>query len=118
MNAPSDSVPAEKGSHHWWLQRATALVLVPLTLWFVPTMLNHIGDAHFAARAWVAQPAVALALIAYLAAAFFHAQLGMQVIIEDYVSAPRAQRNAQRATNTLLTVVAAIAVWSIVRIML
>lgn len=74
-----------EGSHHWWLQRASALALIPLTLWFVFAVLNHIGDSHAEVVAWVSHPGVALMLILYFGFMFFHAQLGVQVVIEDYV---------------------------------
>ena len=74
-----------EGSHHWWLQRVTALALVPLSLWFVFSIIGHIGDSHSEISAWMAQPSVALLLILYLCFMFFHAQLGVQVVIEDYV---------------------------------
>ena len=74
-----------EGSHHWWLQRVTALALVPLSLWFVFSIVGHIGDSHSEISAWIAQPSVSLLLILYLCFMFFHAQLGVQVVIEDYV---------------------------------
>ena len=74
-----------EGSHHWWLQRASALALIPLTFWFVFSVLNHIGDDYAEVASWVSQPGVALLLILYLGFMFFHAQLGVQVVIEDYV---------------------------------
>lgn len=74
-----------EGSHHWWLQRVTAIALVPLSLWFVFSIINHIGNSHQEVTTWIAQPSVALLLILYLGFMFYHAQLGIQVVIEDYV---------------------------------
>lgn len=74
-----------EGSHHWWLQRASAIALVPLSLWFVFSILNHIGDSHLEVVTWISRPGVALMLVLYLGFMFFHAQLGVQVVIEDYV---------------------------------
>lgn len=74
-----------EGSHHWWLQRVTAIALVPLSLWFVFSIINHIGNSHLEVTTWIAQPSVALLLILYLGFMFYHAQLGIQVVIEDYV---------------------------------
>jgi len=76
-----------EGSHHWWLQRVSALALVPLSFWFVFSILNHVGDGHAEVVAWVSHPGVALMLVLYLGFMFFHAQLGVQVVIEDYVHA-------------------------------
>ncbi len=74
-----------EGSHHWWLQRVTAIALVPLSLWFVFSIVGHIGDDHAAALAWVGQPGVALMLMLFLGFMLYHAQLGVQVVLEDYV---------------------------------
>lgn len=83
---PTTQPARESGARHWWLQRLSALALIPLTLWFVFAILARIDDAHPAALAWIAQPAVAVALCVYAALMFFHAQLGLQVVVEDYVA--------------------------------
>ena len=74
-----------EGSHHWWLQRMTALALIPLSIWFVFSVVSHIGDSHANVIQWLQQPEVAVLSLLYLAFMFFHAQLGLQVVIEDYV---------------------------------
>jgi succinate dehydrogenase / fumarate reductase membrane anchor subunit len=74
-----------EGSHHWWVQRVTAIALAPLSLWFVFAMMSHVGDSHEVAIAWISHPGVAVLLVLYLGFMFFHAQLGLQVVIEDYV---------------------------------
>ncbi len=74
-----------QGSHHWWLQRVTAIALIPLSIWFVFSVIGHIGDSQAAVQAWVGQPIVAFLLVLYLAFMFFHAQLGVEEVIEDYV---------------------------------
>jgi succinate dehydrogenase / fumarate reductase membrane anchor subunit len=74
-----------EGTTHFWRQRLTALVLTPLLLWFCFS-LAAMPVSHATLVAWVAQPAVAVALILLIFANFYHAQLGLQVVIEDYVS--------------------------------
>jgi len=108
MNTTVASKPAH-ASRHWLWQRATAVALVPLTLWFVFNILSAIGDSHAAAVAWAAQPGVAAALIAYLAAMFYHAQLGLQVVVEDYVAAPATRARLLLALRLINGVAAAIA---------
>lgn len=76
---------AKDGVHHWWIQRATAVALVPLTLWFAFGLAANVGGGYEAVRAWVACPFTAVALILFIATAFHHGQLGLQVVIEDYV---------------------------------
>lgn len=76
---------AKDGVAHWWAQRLTALALIPLALWFVGSIIGLVGASHSAALAWIGSPATAVLLIVLIAATFHHAQLGVQVVIEDYV---------------------------------
>ena len=76
---------AKEGVNHWWAQRMTALALVPLAVWFVISLLGMTGADHAAVKAWVGSPVVAALLILLIAATFYHAYLGLQVVIEDYV---------------------------------
>jgi succinate dehydrogenase / fumarate reductase membrane anchor subunit len=73
------------GTGHWWAQRLTAIALVPLTLWFAWTVLSLVGQDAFVARARLAEPVTGMLLVAYIVAVFWHTQLGLQVIIEDYI---------------------------------
>lgn len=70
---------------HWWNQRFTAIVLVPLTLWLVWAMVSLIGAGYAEAAAWIGHPFNTTLMIILLVALFWHAQLGLQVVIEDYV---------------------------------
>ena len=76
---------AKEGVHHWWAQRLTALALVPLVLWFVASVAGLAGAELAAVRGWIGQPMTAILLVLLIAATFHHMQLGMQVVIEDYV---------------------------------
>jgi succinate dehydrogenase / fumarate reductase membrane anchor subunit len=76
---------AKEGVGHWWMQRLTAIALVPLALWFVASLIAHVGVDHAAASAWLGSPAVFGVMALLIAAMFYHAALGLQVIIEDYV---------------------------------
>ncbi|MBA2491232.1 MAG: succinate dehydrogenase, hydrophobic membrane anchor protein [Gammaproteobacteria bacterium] len=76
---------AKAGFSHWWLQRVTSVALVPLLLWFAFSVASF-GDMHYAAFvAWVGSPIPTVLLILLLATLFYHLQLGLRVIIEDYV---------------------------------
>ena len=76
---------AKEGVTHFWAQRMTALALIPLTVWFVISLLFVLGADHGAVKAWVGSPVVAGLLILLIAATFYHAFLGLQVVIEDYI---------------------------------
>ncbi len=76
---------SQSGVGHWWTQRVTAAALVLLGLWFVVTVLSLLHADYTTARATVARPWNALLLIAFVLTMFWHAVLGLQVVIEDYV---------------------------------
>ncbi|HVO14360.1 MAG TPA: succinate dehydrogenase, hydrophobic membrane anchor protein [Alphaproteobacteria bacterium] len=76
---------AKEGVAHWWAQRLTALALVPLVLWFVISVVSHVGAGRAAVVDWLQSPIPAGLMILLIVATFHHAQLGVQVVIEDYV---------------------------------
>jgi len=76
---------AKEGVEHWWLQRVTAVALVPLTLWFVVAVIRLSGADIDTVRDWVGRPLPSILLVLLLIATFWHATLGLQVVIEDYV---------------------------------
>jgi len=76
---------AKAGSHHWWSQRVTAIALVPLTLWFVYSALTLAGSDYASGVKWLAQPTNGIFMVLLVIATFHHLQLGLQVVIEDYV---------------------------------
>lgn len=78
---------AKEGVHHWWAQRITAVALVPLTLWFIFSLASLAGADAAEAAAFVAQPLNAVLLLLLIAATFHHLQLGIQVVVEDYIHA-------------------------------
>ncbi len=76
---------AKHGFSHWWWQRVTAVALIPLTLWFVYSVLSLSGSGYDAASAWLSSPFNATLMLVFVFAMLFHAQTGLQVVIEDYV---------------------------------
>jgi succinate dehydrogenase / fumarate reductase membrane anchor subunit len=89
---------ARSGASHWWLQRLTAVALVPLTLWFVWSVLHLVGASHEEMLGWIGGPIPVVLLIALVVASFYHLALGLQVVIEDYVA-----NEATRLITLLLT---------------
>lgn len=76
---------AKQGTAHWWHQRLTAIALVPLSLWFVASMVALTGAEQQDVAAWLASRRSAVMMSLIFLAVFYHFKLGMQVIIEDYV---------------------------------
>jgi succinate dehydrogenase / fumarate reductase membrane anchor subunit len=88
--------------HHWWSQRVTAVALVPLTLWFVASLLVLAGASHGEVALWVARPHNAVLLLALIGATFWHGALGLQVVIEDYIHAEGARLAAMLAMKAAM----------------
>ena len=76
---------AHSGVHHWWLQRLTSVALVPLTIWFVVSLLALPSLGYETVSAWMGQSSTALLLVLFVLVATWHSQLGVRVVVEDYV---------------------------------
>ena len=76
---------AKAGVDEWWRERVSALVLVPLTVWFAASLIVHTGSDYATFIAWVRTPIVLILMVLLLAGIFYHTALGLQVVIEDYV---------------------------------
>ena len=76
---------ARQGVHHWWVQRLTSVALVPLSIWFLISLLTLSSLDHATVSAWMAHGSTALLLILFVLTATRHSQLGVAVVIEDYV---------------------------------
>jgi len=76
---------AKEGTHHWWAQRLTAIALIPLCIWFIYSLASMTGMEHSVVIEWIDSPIVTVLLILFIFSLFYHAQLGIQVVIEDYI---------------------------------
>lgn len=81
---------SKSGVHHWWVQRLTAVALIPLTLWFAYAVVSGCLDVSSieTARAFIGDPIHAILLILLTFTTLHHSQLGLQVVVEDYVHGP------------------------------
>lgn len=76
---------ARKGTETFWRQRLTAIANIPLVIFLILAIVTHIGADYEQVRAYLAQPLVALALLALVISASIHMRIGLKEIIEDYV---------------------------------
>lgn len=76
---------AKEGVHHFWVQRVSAVALVPLSLWFVFSVARLPMGSYTAVEHWVSSPSVAVMLVLFIPTLFYHSMLGVQVVVEDYV---------------------------------
>jgi succinate dehydrogenase / fumarate reductase, membrane anchor subunit len=107
---------AKEGFSHWWLQRVTSVALVLLGLWFVTVLLRMPTFQYEFVVAWIAMPLNAVLLLLLIGTLVYHSQLGVQVVVEDYVH----HHGLKIATMMLLTfahvAVAALAIFAVLRI--
>ena len=76
---------AKEGVHHWWAQRLTAIALVPLSLWFIYSLVVVTGADYATVTAWLGNTLNAALMLLFLFSLYYHAALGVQVVIEDYI---------------------------------
>lgn len=108
---------AGHGVSHWWLQRLTAIALIPLSLWFVISLLQALMfPTPELVADWLASPFVALLLSLLVITTFIHAYLGVQVVIEDYVKCPMKKYGLLIGTKFLAFALAATCLMSILRL--
>jgi succinate dehydrogenase / fumarate reductase membrane anchor subunit len=107
---------ARAGSRHWWAQRLTALALVPLTLWFIFSVIHLSGASHQVVIDWLSAPLTLGLMLALIVATFHHLQLGVQVVIEDYVHDERIKIASVLAVRALCVLLALICIVSVLKI--
>ncbi len=76
---------ARHGTGVWWAERLTSVALIPLTLWFIYAASHLAGHSRMDVVHWIASPVNATLMLALVIATFHHMQLGLQVVIEDYI---------------------------------
>ncbi|MEO8309229.1 MAG: succinate dehydrogenase, hydrophobic membrane anchor protein [Pseudomonadota bacterium] len=105
-------------SRHWSAQRLTAIVLVPLAIWFLVALLTLPDLAYATVHAWVARPLSATLLCLLVVFLFWHSRLGVQVVIEDYVHHPLALAITVHLSTLLHLLAGGAALLAILRIAL
>ncbi len=109
---------SQKGTAHFIFQRGTALVMIPLVIWFVIALISHADDTRPELMVWIAKPWTALPLGLLILAGFFHMRLGIEILIDDYIHKPDT-RGMLLFLNTLFALIlGAVALWSIIAITL
>jgi succinate dehydrogenase / fumarate reductase membrane anchor subunit len=110
---------AKSGTGHWWMQRITAAALVPLSFWLIKFMGLSMTAPYQQTVDWLVSPVNTICVIAWIVAAFYHAALGLQVVIEDYVAAEGLRIISIWAVNLafmFLAIAALLAVFRVVSI--
>ena len=109
---------AKTGTEHFVHQRLTATALVGLSLWFLVFVLSLLGADYATAVAAVAKPWNAILLVGFLICMFWHAQLGLQVVLEDYVHTSLPALALQTTVKFIAALGAIVSVFAVARIAL
>jgi succinate dehydrogenase / fumarate reductase, membrane anchor subunit len=78
---------AHRGTETFWRQRVTAVANIPLVIFLVLSIVSHIGAPYAEVKAYLAQPVVAILMLALILSAVLHMRIGLKEIVEDYVHA-------------------------------
>jgi succinate dehydrogenase / fumarate reductase, membrane anchor subunit len=79
---------SHSGTGHFWQERVTSVALIPLSLWFLYAMLGLAGTSEVTALQFLAHPWNALLMAAFVVFSLYHASLGLQVVVDDYIQTP------------------------------
>ncbi len=109
---------AKSGFQHWWMQRLTAIVLALLTPFMVYCLAKYGVSDYSQLKAMFAQPLFSAALVVYVLALFWHARLGLQVVVEDYIHHPGLEISLQIAIKIIYSLASVAAVLAIARLAL
>lgn len=107
---------AKSGTGHWWMQRITAVVLIPLSFWLIKFLGLSLTAPYQQTVDWLTSPVNTLCIIAWIIAVFYHAALGLQVVIEDYVAAEGPKIISIWAVNLAFLFMAIAALMAVFRI--
>ena len=107
---------AREGVEHWWMQRVTAAALIPLTFWFVVSLIALTGSDYNAFIAWLKAPFVAILMVLLLIALFHHIELGLRVVVEDYVHSDWAKIPAVVTIRCACFALAVVGIFATLRI--
>ena len=107
---------AKNGVGHWLMQRVTAVALLPLTLWFLVSLLALHDVDHASVAAWIAGPWHAVFLCLLVLTLCSHSSLGVQVVIEDYVHGHGLKIASLLLSNFAHVLVAAAGVFAVLKV--
>jgi succinate dehydrogenase / fumarate reductase, membrane anchor subunit len=109
---------AREGVAHWWAQRLTAVLLIPLSIWFLCCVARFVGADYPDARVFLAQPLNAFLLMAFVVTLLYHGMLGVQVVIEDYIHTRALELGLQILVKLIVFLCALGTVYALIRITL
>lgn len=109
---------AGEGVGHWWTQRVTSVALVLLGLWFVFALISMPDRSYETVTAWMHDPFNAVMLSLLVGTTVYHSLLGVEVVVEDYVSDHAAKVVTLLTLKFIHIVIGALGVFSVLRVAL
>jgi succinate dehydrogenase / fumarate reductase membrane anchor subunit len=110
----ADCFSVQSATGHFWYQRVTAVALVPLSIWLIVFLNKALMAPYAETVSWLSSSINGLAIAAWTVAVIYHAALGVQVVIEDYVSTIPIRHLAIRATNLVFLVLGVAAIVALI----
>jgi len=107
---------AKQGTGHWLAQRITAVALIPLSLWFVMSVMIYMRADYVTVSIWLHSSVVSVLLVLLLGTLYYHAYLGLQMVIEDYVHDEWLKVSSLMLTKFICVLLAAAGIFAILRV--
>jgi len=122
LNTPISKVrglgSAKSGTNHWWMQKIAAVALVPLTIWFVASIVQMTNADYFTVITWLSSPVSAILMLIYIVIALYHLRLGLTEIVEDYIHGEGMKVFFQFAILFGCTIITVASIFSVLKIAL
>ncbi len=107
---------SRKGLLHWWMQRITAVALMPLSAWLIFSLACLHNLDYQTLVSWIKDPGHSVLLIGFLLSAYYHAMLGLQTIFEDYVHPEWLRISSIVCSNLILLLLLIASIFSVLKI--
>lgn len=107
---------AKEGTQHWWMQRLSSIGLLLLGAWFLVSIAMLPGFGHADVQQWLSRPWTAVLMLLLVITVARHSDLGVQVVIEDYVHQPFLKVASIVIAHFLHILVAAASIFAVLRI--
>ena len=114
---PPLTIRSSKGTSHRVMQRITAIALIPLSFWCIVFLNKCLNAPYHETVAWLVTPLNTICILAWLFVVFYHAALGLQVVIEDYVATESIRIIASWAINLCFIFLALISLFEMLNIL-
>ena len=109
---------AKAGTSQWWMLRISSVALIPLTFWLITFLDLSLNAPYQKTVTWLISPLNTVCMVALILAVFYHAALGLQVVIEDYIAAEGVKIVAVWTVNMSFLMLALAALIAVFRTLL